>query len=66
MRRLNNARASAVAAWRAIAKQIDRRDLLLIGGLPMLGIGAEQAWHPLGLIVPGAVLTAIAIFGVRE
>lgn len=50
----------------AIAAHVDQRDLLLAAGLTMLGFGAAEAWAPLGLIVPGAVLSAVAIFGVRQ
>lgn len=44
---------------------VDRRDILGGTGLMLLGMGMAFVWVPLGLIVPGAILVAIAVFGVR-
>lgn len=49
-----------------IAALADRRDLTLIAGVAFLAGGGMLAWEPAGLLLPGAVLTAIAVFGVRE
>lgn len=43
----------------------DRRDIILLAGIVTLGMGLAFVWPPLGLIVPGAILVAIAVFGVR-
>jgi hypothetical protein len=43
----------------------DRRDLLGIVGLFCLALGCAFVYPPAGLIVPGAIITAIAVFGVR-
>lgn len=48
------------------AAMLGGRELALAAGLGMLGGGAHLAWEPAGLLVPGAVLTAIAVFGVRK
>lgn len=45
---------------------IDRRDLVGLGGVILLGVGFWIVWQPLGLIVPGMVLSAVAIFGVKD
>lgn len=45
---------------------IGLREVMLVAGLAMLGGGAHLAWVPLGLLLPGAALTAIAVFGLRE
>lgn len=39
------------------AHSLDARDVTAIVGLIMLAAGCAMAWPPLGLIVPGAVLT---------
>jgi hypothetical protein len=51
--------------WNFVASAVDGRDAMLAIGLAMLAYGVSCVWSPLGLIVPGLVLTAIAIFGVR-
>lgn len=43
----------------------DRRDAIGAAGVFLLGLGFAFVYPPLGAIVPGAVLTAIAVFGVR-
>jgi hypothetical protein len=47
------------------SNDFDRRDLVGLAGVFLLGLGFAFVWPPLGLIVPGAILTAIAVFGVR-
>ena len=44
---------------------LDRRDYVGLIGLAMLGAGFWMVFPPAGFVVPGAVLTAVAIFGVR-
>lgn len=45
-------------------KQIEVRDVLCAAGLILLGLGSAFVWAPAGLIVPGAIMVAIAVFGV--
>lgn len=48
------------------AKQwFDRRDFVGLAGLCLLAYGLWLIFPPLALIVPGAILTAVAIFGVK-
>lgn len=58
--------ASAAAIARQIAAGIDPRDVMLAGGVGLLGSGAAQIYPPAGLIVAGAILTGVAILGVRH
>lgn len=44
---------------------IDRRDVLGLIGLILLGVGLGLVWLPAGLFVPGAIMVGVAIFGVR-
>lgn len=46
-------------------KGIDFRDALLAAGLLALGVGFWFVWPPLAAIVPGFIVTGVAIFGVR-
>jgi hypothetical protein len=49
----------------AIISTIGFRDLLLFGGVALVGYGASMVYPPAAYIVPGVVLTAVAVFGVR-
>lgn len=49
----------------ATARRFDPRDGIGLAGVFMLGLGFCFIYPPLGAIVPGAILTAIAVFGVR-
>ena len=40
------------------------RELFLAVGIPLLGYGCSLAYWPAAFIVPGAILVAIAAFGV--
>lgn len=44
---------------------IDRRDVVGIIGLSLLGIGLALINIPAALIVTGAIIIGVAIFGVR-
>lgn len=44
----------------------DKRDLTLVAGVFLLGLGAAFIYAPLGLVVPGAILVAVAVFGVKR
>lgn len=44
----------------------DKRDLTLVAGVFLLGLGAGFIYAPLGLAVPGAILVAVAVFGVKR
>lgn len=45
---------------------VDARDVLAGLGLALVSGGAWLIYPPAAFIVPGAILTAIAIFGVRR
>jgi hypothetical protein len=45
------------------AAQIDARDLVLVVGLGLLSAGLYQLFVPLAFIVPGTVLTYVAVWG---
>lgn len=53
----------AIGQW--IGRTFDVRDGMLAGGLVMLSIGLWQVWPPAALIVPGAIISAVAIFASR-
>lgn len=53
----------AVGQW--ISTTFDVRDGMLAGGLMMLALGLWQVWPPAALIVPGAIISAVAIFASR-
>jgi hypothetical protein len=44
----------------------DVRDVIGLVGLALIGGGAWMVYPPAGLICPGAIMTAVAIFGVRS
>lgn len=46
-------------------KTFDKRDQMLLAGLFLLVVGCFFIWPPLCAIVPGVVLTGVAVFGVR-
>lgn len=62
MQRIRNL-ARATAAW--LAATFDVRDAMLGVGLVLLAFGLAKVWAPAALIVPGAVLTYVAIRGTR-
>lgn len=43
----------------------DVRDLAAAAGLTLLGVGFWLIYPPAAFIVPGALMVAIAVFGVR-
>lgn len=45
--------------------RFDRRDFVGLAGLVLIGAGLGWIFPPAGLIVPGAILTGVAIFGVK-
>ncbi|QIG80099.1 hypothetical protein [Stakelama tenebrarum] len=49
-----------------VAGTFDRRDMMIIAGIGALAHGAGMAWEPAGWIVPGAIVTALAMFGGRN
>lgn len=55
--------ARACGAW--ISRQVDRRDVLGAAGLGLLGYGGEMLYPGVGFAASGAVMVAIAAFGVR-
>lgn len=46
-----------------LAANVDARDLVMIAGLALLAIGLFQVFVPAAFIVPGAVLTYVAVWG---
>jgi hypothetical protein len=48
-----------------LAKNIQFREVMLFAGALLIGIGLGQVWLPAALIVPGAMLAYVAIFGVK-
>lgn len=50
---------------RWIGNTFDVRDAMLAFGLVFLSAGLAQVWVPAAYIVPGAIVTLIAIFGPR-
>ncbi len=59
---LHNA-LNAIISW--ASKTFDVRDVLLGSGLVLLSIGLWQVWPPAALIVPGSIISAVAIFANR-
>jgi hypothetical protein len=51
------------AGW--VGKTFDVRDVMLATGLALLSTGLWQISPPAALIVPGAIITAVAIFANR-
>lgn len=45
--------------------RFDERDVVLGAGLLLLSVGSGWVFLPLGLIVPGAVLTVLAVVWAR-
>lgn len=43
-----------------IGATFDTQDVCLVAGVVMLSIGLQQVYPPLGWIMPGAALTALA------
>ena len=48
------------------APWVDRRDFVLLIGLGLVGYGAWLVFPPAGFIVPGGILSGVAVFGVRN
>jgi len=44
-----------------VAANVDARDLVLAAGLCLLAVGLYQVFPPAAFIVPGAVLTYVAV-----
>lgn len=43
-------------------RAIRDREITLVLGLGLLAVGFGMAWPPLGLIVPGLIVTAVALW----
>jgi hypothetical protein len=41
------------------------REVLLLGGATLLGLGASLIYPPAAYLAPGVVLVGVAVFGVR-
>ena len=48
-----------------LLQAVDTRDVLGIIGVGLLTYGSSLVWPPAAFLVPGIVLTYIAIFGTR-
>ena len=46
--------------WNVVRATVDSQDVCLVVGVTMLSLGLQQVYPPLGWIVPGAALTALA------
>ncbi len=53
------------SAMAKFAKTFGPRELLLVIGLALLGYGIWQVNKPAAFAVPGAIMVAVAVFGVR-
>lgn len=51
--------------WRTLIAPIGFREVLLLGGTAMLGLGAAMVYPPALYLAPGVVLVGVAVFGVR-
>ncbi|MCK1503103.1 hypothetical protein [Bradyrhizobium sp. 188] len=54
---------SSIGIW--ARANIDARDVMLASGLALLAGGLWQVWPPAALIVPGAIISAVAILAGR-
>ena len=52
-----------IGIW--LARTFDVRDAMLAIGLALLAAGLFLVWPPAALIVPGAIMSAVAIFAGR-
>ena len=52
-----------IGLW--LARTFDVRDAMLAIGLALLAAGLVQVWPPAALIVPGSIISAVAIFANR-
>ena len=48
-----------------LASAFTGRELLLVAGLGLLAYGLSLIWVPAAFVVPGGILVAVAVFGVR-
>ncbi|MGE0653299.1 MAG: hypothetical protein AB7P12_16380 [Alphaproteobacteria bacterium] len=63
LRRLGGLMRRAGSAMGRMAVAVDARDAVLVAGLLLVGAGLWMVWLPLALVVPGAVLVYVAIWG---
>lgn len=49
----------------AATAPIGFQEVLLFGGCVLIGVGLWPVYPPAALALPGAVLAAVAVFGVR-
>jgi hypothetical protein len=52
-------------AFAAVRQAFDLRDIVFVFGLGLLAAGCFAVYWPLGLIVPGAILTGLGIYAAR-
>lgn len=45
---------------------VDARDVMCVVGVGLIGYGAWLIYPAAGFIAPGVIVTAVAIFGVRN
>lgn len=53
-------REAVRTGWAWVRASIDAQDVCLVIGVAILSLGLQQVYAPLGWIVPGAALTALA------
>lgn len=46
---------------RRVRRELDAQTAMLVVGLGLLAAGGAMCWRPAGLLIPGAVLTWIAL-----
>jgi hypothetical protein len=51
---------------KGLKPSVDGRDVMYIVGVGLIGYGAWLVYPAAGFIAPGIILTAVAIFGVRD
>ncbi len=57
---------SKVEQQEARGQWVDRRDLVGLVGVGLIGYGAWLIFPPAGFIAAGLILSGVAIFGVRD
>jgi hypothetical protein len=58
-------RQHLVRAASFLANEVGVQEVLFVGGVALLAYGMSLIWLPGAFIIPGSILTAVAVFGVR-
>jgi hypothetical protein len=66
VRNVSRAISTGVAgATRFLLAPISFREILLFGGCGLIWLGLSSVYPPAAIVVPGVIIAAVAIFGVR-